>query len=82
VSHGASTILLGEEGRLSVPVGEALERHLARLSWIRSLLDDTFRSMSLAEFRWPRELDAYTVTPEWMPMHLTLHEGHLAGPLP
>lgn len=71
----------GEDGRLSVLTGEAPERHLARLSWVRGLLDDTFGSMSLAEFRRPRELEAYTVTPEWVLMHLALHEAHHAGQL-
>jgi len=69
------------DGRLSVLAGEGLERHLARLSWVRGLLDDTFGALSLADFRRPRELEAYTVTPEWVLMHLSLHEAHHAGQL-
>ncbi|WP_407570132.1 DinB family protein [Deinococcus altitudinis] len=71
----------GEGGRLNVLTGEGLERHLARLTWVRGLLDGTFASMSVAELRRPRELEAYTVTPEWVLMHLALHEAHHVGQL-
>ena len=68
-------------GKLNVVTGEALERHLARLAWVRGQLEDTFRDMTLAEFRRARRLEAYDVTPEWVLMHLSLHEAHHAGQL-
>jgi len=68
-------------GHLSVVTGEPLERHLARLAWVRARLDDTFRDMTLPEFRRARRMTAYDVTPEWVLMHLSLHETHHAGQL-
>ena len=70
-----------EDGHLSVVTGEPLERHLARLSWVRGLLDGVFGSMTLEDFRRPRVLDDYDVTPEWVLMHLALHESHHEGQL-
>lgn len=67
------------QGHLSELRGEALARHLARLAWVRSELLATFQSMTLMDFREPRVLSAYTVTPEWVLHHLTLHEAHHAG---
>lgn len=69
------------EDHLSVVTGETLERHLARLSWVRSLLDETFLPMSAEDFRRPRILENYDVTPEWVLMHLALHEAHHEGQL-
>ncbi|WP_165794078.1 DinB family protein [Deinococcus aerius] len=68
-----------EQGRLSEVRGETRERHLARLSWVRSGLLATLRVMTVADFREPRVLPAYTVTPEWVLHHLALHEAHHAG---
>ena len=70
-----------EEGKLSVVTGESLERHLARLNWMRGLLDGVFTTMSLEDFRRPRVLDDYDVSPEWVLMHLALHEAHHEGQL-
>lgn len=70
-----------EEGHLSVVTGEALERHLARLNWVRGLLDASFTDMPLDDFCRPRVLDDYDVTPEWVLMHLALHEAHHEGQL-
>lgn len=70
-----------EEGHLSVVTGEALDRHLARLAWVRGLLDDVFTDMSLEDFRLPRVLDDHDVTPEWVLIHLALHEAHHEGQL-
>lgn len=67
------------QGHLSELRGEPLDRHLARLAWVRAELLATFQAMSLASFREPRVLPAYTVTPEWVLHHLTLHEAHHAG---
>ena len=71
----------GEEGHLSIVTGEPLERHLARLTWVRGLLDVTFTDMPLYDFRRPRVLDDHDVTPEWVLMHLALHEAHHEGQL-
>ena len=71
----------GEEGHLSIVTGEPLERHLARLTWVRGLLDVTFTDMPLYDFRRPRVLNDHDVTPEWVLMHLALHEAHHEGQL-
>ncbi|WP_424951499.1 DinB family protein [Deinococcus sp.] len=70
-----------DDGRLSVVTGEPLERHLARLNWVRGLLDGVFRAMTLEEFRRPRVREEYDVTPEWVLMHLALHEAQHRGQL-
>ena len=70
-----------EDGKLSAVTGEALERHLARLAWVRGQLDGVFGAMTLEDFRRPRVLDDYDVTPEWVLMHLSLHEAHHEGQL-
>ena len=71
----------GEEGHLSIVTGEPLERHLARLAWVRGLLDVTFTDMPPYDFRHPRVLDDHDVTPEWVLMYLALHEAHHEGQL-
>ena len=70
-----------EEGHLSAVTGEPLKRHLARLAWVRGLLDATFADMPLHDLRRPRVLDDHDVTPEWVLMHLALHEAHHEGQL-
>ncbi len=70
-----------KEGHLSAVTNEPLERHLARLSWVRGLLDGVFVSMNLEDFRRVRVLENYDVTPEWVLMHLALHEAHHEGQL-
>ena len=70
-----------EEGHLSAVTDEPLERHLARLDWVRGLLDQTFLPMSVEDFRRLRSLENYDVTPEWVLMHLALHEAHHEGQL-
>lgn len=69
------------EGKLSVVTGEPLDRHLARLAWVRSLLDSAFGSISVEDFRRVRSLEYYDVTPEWVLTHLALHEAHHEGQL-
>ncbi|WP_293909133.1 DUF664 domain-containing protein [Deinococcus sp.] len=68
-------------GHLSPVTGEPLERHLKRLDWVRGLTDGVFSAMTLGDFRRPRIMDAYDVTPEWVLMHLALHEAHHEGQL-
>ncbi len=70
-----------ENGSLSMVSGEPLERHLERLAWVRGQLNETFEGMSLDEFRRIRRLEAYGVSPEWVLMHLALHEAHHEGQL-
>ena len=75
------SVVVGKDGHLSVVTGEPLERHLARLNWMRGLLDSVFEPMTLDDLRRPRVLENYDVTPEWVLMHLALHEAHHEGQL-
>jgi hypothetical protein len=49
---------------------------------VRERLLETYRAMSLDDYRRPRSLDEYDVTPEWVLFHLrdhdTVHRGELA----
>ena len=67
------------EGRLSRVLGVPLEAHLDRLHWSRRIFLDTFKGMSMEEFRRPRcpEDSTDAATPEWIIYHLVEHEaGH------
>lgn len=65
------------QGQLTAVRGIPLEDHWQRLDRVRNLLQDTFKPMTLADFRRPRVLDDYDVTPEWVLHHLMQHEaGH------
>lgn len=66
-------------GRLSVIENEPVEHALARLAWVRALLLETFRGMTLEEFRRVRALPPYDVTPEFVLAHLALHEAEHMG---
>lgn len=70
-----------EDGKLSIVTGEPLEHHLKRLAWVRGQLEETFQGMSLDEFHRVRQLEDCDVTPEWVLMHLALHEAHHEGQL-
>lgn len=66
-----------ERGRLSVIQGQTLEAHLQRLDYVRGWLLKSYKSLTLAEYRRPRSLENYDVTPEWVLHHLMQHEaGH------
>ncbi len=68
-----------ETGKLVQITGESLQRHLARLDYVRGLLLETFRGMTVKDFRRARNIPEYDVTPEWVLYHLLEHEaGHLA----
>ena len=71
------------QGRLSAVRGVPLEEHLRRLDFARDQLREVFRAMTLADFRRPRSLPRYDVTPEWVLHHLMQHEaehrGQIAG---
>jgi uncharacterized damage-inducible protein DinB len=66
-----------QHGRLTQVIGVSLEDHWRRLDYTRGLLLDFYKPMSLSEYRRPRHLDEYDVTPEWVLHHLMQHEaGH------
>ncbi|WP_425146064.1 DinB family protein [Deinococcus sp.] len=70
-----------ENGKLTMIRDEPLQRYLARLVWVRGRLEEVFGTMSLDEFRRVRHLEGEDVTPEWVLMHLALHEAHHEGQL-
>lgn len=59
--------------------GESLEKHLQRLDGGRVLLLRTLHRMSEDDFRAPRRVDEYEITPEWVCFHLTQHEAEHRG---
>jgi uncharacterized damage-inducible protein DinB len=63
------------QGRLTQVRGFSLEQHRQRLAIIRDLLLDVYQQMDLADFRRPRALPHYDVTPEWVLHHLMQHEA-------
>lgn len=66
-----------DQGRLTAVPGLSLDEHWQRLDYVRGLLLDVYKPMTLAEYRRPRHLDEYDVTPEWVLHHLMQHEaGH------
>jgi uncharacterized damage-inducible protein DinB len=68
-----------QDGKLSVIQNLTLERHLDRLQRTRAVLLDALRGMPLKEFRRPRTLPDYDVTPEWVLHHLAQHESEHRG---
>ncbi|ADV68894.1 DinB family protein [Deinococcus maricopensis] len=66
-------------GQLTPVQGEALDRALERLAWVRTQLMDTFRTMTLHDYRRVRTLPPYDVTPEFVLAHLALHEAQHQG---
>ncbi|OWA37967.1 damage-inducible protein DinB [Saccharibacillus sp. O16] len=67
------------QGQLSQVYGEDLERHTQRLAAVRGDLLERFRMVDLEDWRHPRELPDYEVTPEWVIYHLIEHEAHHRG---
>jgi uncharacterized damage-inducible protein DinB len=68
-----------DDGQL-YPVTEVhLNRHLSRLDWIRNHLLETFKSITVEDYRRPRNLPHYDVTPEWVLHHLAQHEAEHRG---
>ena len=59
----------------SMPLAE----HLGRLDIVRGRLLETFRGMSLEEYRRPRAMPEYDITPEWTLHHLAQHEAEHRG---
>jgi uncharacterized damage-inducible protein DinB len=68
-------------GNLTHIAGFTLDDHLRRLAAVRSLLLDVYGSMTLADFRRPRSLEQYAVTPEWVLHHVIQHEAEHRGQL-
>jgi uncharacterized damage-inducible protein DinB len=69
------------QGRLTFVPGFSLGEHLQRLATVRALLLDVYQQMTLTDFRRPRSLDQYDVTPEWVLHHLMQHEAEHRGQL-
>lgn len=66
-----------EDGRLT-PVVEPLERHLARLEWVRAHLLDTLRGLTDDDLdRVVNPADPSTIG--WIVQHLMQHEGEHRG---
>ncbi|RCX23832.1 putative damage-inducible protein DinB [Fontibacillus phaseoli] len=68
-----------ESDGLSSVEGEDAISHFARLDQVRETFKANFRGMSLEEWRRPRVLPAYDVTPEWVVYHLIEHEANHRG---
>ncbi|MGW6383428.1 DinB family protein [Peribacillus butanolivorans] len=68
-----------EEGSLTHIEGQSLEEHFYRLNKVREVFLSHFRSMDLTDWRKPRALEQYDVTPEWVVYHLIEHESHHRG---
>ena len=68
-----------EQGHLIAVRGLSLDGHLHRLDAVRSILLDTFRGMTLHEFRRARRVNDRDVTPEWVIHHLMQHEAEHRG---
>ncbi|WP_285769249.1 DinB family protein [Peribacillus sp. SI8-4] len=67
------------DGSLTHVAGQTMEEHLDRLNRVRQVLLSKFRTMDLDDWRKPRILEKYDVTPEWVIYHLLEHESHHRG---
>ena len=70
-----------QEGILTAIRGQSLEDHLARLHVVRQHLLEKLRGMTTEEFRRPRSLPPYDVSPDWVLHHLAQHEAEHRGEL-
>lgn len=68
-----------EDGTLTHIEGQSLEEHFHRLKTVREVFLSYFRKMDLLNWRKPRVLEHYDVTPEWVVYHLIEHESHHRG---
>lgn len=64
-----------ESERLSPVTNVPLETHLNRLGFVRRRFLERLSGMTLDDYRRPRSLPAYDVTPEWVLHHLAQHEA-------
>jgi uncharacterized damage-inducible protein DinB len=67
------------DGSITHIEGQSLEEHFYRLKKVREVFLSYFRSMNLTDWRKPRVLEHYDVTPEWVVYHLIEHESHHRG---
>lgn len=74
-----SLAVRSEDGSLAHIEGQSLEDHFHRLNKVREAFLSHFRSMDLTDWRRPRILEHYDVTPEWVVYHLVEHESHHRG---
>jgi len=65
--------------RLTVVSGLSLDAHNLRLDTVRTLLLRSYKAMTVAEFRRPRSLPDYDVSPEEVLHHLMQHEAEHRG---
>lgn len=63
-----------QSGRLSLVRDVSLHQHIHRLEQMRRILLESFKRMTVEDFRRPRQLPDYDVSPAWVLHHLTLHE--------
>jgi uncharacterized damage-inducible protein DinB len=66
-------------GRLTPVTGRTLDEHYALLDTVRSLLLDTYQTMSIDDFHRVRQMPDYDVTPEWVLQHLMQDEAEHRG---
>ena len=59
---------------LTVVTGQSMEEHRQRMNEVRRRLLDTYKAMTLEDFRRVRALEETDVSPEWVLFHLTQHE--------
>lgn len=67
------------DGKLTVVSGLSLDEHYKRLDAVRDLLLACFKAMTAEEFRRPRSLPDYDVSPEEVLHHLMQHEAEHRG---
>lgn|SRR5574341_59284 len=68
----------GQE-HLTVVPDDSFAHHRRRLDRMRDILLDIYRAMTLDDFRRPRSLPDYDMTPEWVLIHLINHEAEHRG---
>jgi uncharacterized damage-inducible protein DinB len=68
-----------QDNTLSHVEGLDLDEHLFRLKSVRDALLSHFITMDIEDWRKPRILKDYDVTPEWVIYHLIEHESHHRG---
>jgi uncharacterized damage-inducible protein DinB len=66
-------------GRLTIVSGMKLGDHYRRFDVVRGLLGKCYKAMTVAEFRRPRSLPDYEVSPEEVLHHLMQHEAEHRG---
>lgn len=66
-------------GGLAYFQGETIEAHFHRMDSMREIFLSHFRKMDIEDWKRPRDLPEYDVTPEWVVYHLIEHEAHHRG---